>query len=240
MSAVPSAHDRILLLGEYPPESHPAPMSGKRPEWTNPWIYQCQPVVTANQMGYVLRTPVRIRCVWNGDVDLPALKVATEGRSLRFRATSHFGMGILTIQFGMTFRTPAGIGLLVKAPPNVHKPGVGWLEGFVETDVLRRDFTFNLKMLEPGASVVFEPGEPIGCVLPYPVDLLGKFDFEMPTREQAQEHRKVEYAFALSRARDIKGPSQLYRKGLDAEGGEQRKPVRAIRTPRTFLLGERP
>lgn len=230
---VPSSDDRILLVGEHHERTRPNPLSQRRDEFTVEWIYRCPPVVVANQMGYVVRAPFPIRARWNGGDDLSDLYVRAEGKHPRFTASSHFGMGIVTVQVGYTFRTPPGVGTYVKAPPNVWRKDVTWLEAFVETDTLRRDFTFNIKINQPNVLVRFETFEPIGCVLPYPIDLVGKFDFEYPTDEQMAQALEDERKFAESRLEDVKDyrPSQLYRKGRDAEGKSQRKPLLKIRTP---------
>jgi hypothetical protein len=227
----PSADDRILLAGEWPEITLPFPMPAARDDWAVKWIYNCTPVVAANQMGYVLRSPFSFSARWDGGDALEDVRVWQHGSHPRFTVSPHFGLGTFTIQTGIVFRTPPGVGLYVKGPPNWIKAGVSWLEAFVETDQLRRDFTFNLRLTEVGKKVTFEVEEPFGCVLPYPLDYLGKFDLERPSPEQIESNRQVEAAYAAHR-NQMHDPGFLYRDGHDAFGNPQRKAIKAVRRPK--------
>ena len=56
-------------------------------------------------------------------------------------------MGVVTIQNRFTFRTPPDVNLMTINPPNYWIDGIQHMTGVIETDNLRRDFTFNLKEL---------------------------------------------------------------------------------------------
>jgi hypothetical protein len=89
--------------------------------------------------------------------------------------SSRFGMGTVTIQNRWTFRTPPGINLMTVSPPNYYLDGITHLTAAVETDNLRRDFTFNLKITRRDFEIFIPAGTPIGCVLPYPRHFVDRF-----------------------------------------------------------------
>lgn len=82
-------------------------------------------------------------------------------------ASGHFGCGVLTFRVGYLFRTPPGVNLWVKGPPNQPKDGIAPLEGIVETDWSPSTFTMNWKFTRPGR-VEFERDEPICFIHPIP------------------------------------------------------------------------
>jgi hypothetical protein len=77
-----------------------------------------------------------------------------------------FGQGIITIQNRFGFKTPPGINLMTIQPPNWFIPGTCAMTGVVETDQIRRDFTFNLKITVPNMLVSVKKGDALGAFIP--------------------------------------------------------------------------
>jgi len=81
--------------------------------------------------------------------------------------SGHFGCGVLTFRVGYLFRTPPGVNLWVKGPPNEPKDGIAPLEGIIETDWSPSTFTMNWKFTRP-SRVEFRKDEPIAFFHPIP------------------------------------------------------------------------
>ncbi len=148
-----------------------------RRQWmddTDGFAYRCLPLVIANQAGWIVRAPCDLTAVWNGGVSGSdtTISLTPENQSFRDQLLSHFGWGILTFSIPWLFRTPPGIGLLVRGPANAPKSGISPLEGYVETDWASATFTMNWKITDPDRAITFEKGEPICQLTPFPIELL--------------------------------------------------------------------
>jgi hypothetical protein len=74
----------------------------------------------------------------------------------------------MTINPPYFFRTPPGVNLITMNPPNYIIPNVTVMTGVVETDNLRRNFTFNLKVQMPNIRVTVPAGYPLAAFMPIP------------------------------------------------------------------------
>lgn len=151
--------------------------AGVRRDWmdaTDGFAYRCLPLVIANQAGWVVRLPCDVTATWNGGQAGSDIHLALppDHQSYSDQILSHFGWGILTFSVPWLFRTPPGIGMLVRGPTNSPKPGIAALEGFVETDWAAATFTMNWKITDPDRPITFRKGEPICQLTPFPIDLL--------------------------------------------------------------------
>lgn len=130
----------------------------------------------ANQAGWVIRCPIDIRFTWNGRHEahqgLTAYSKDPERERYAGFFQNAFGHGILTIGLPFLFRTPPGIGLLVRGPTNFHVENLHPLDGLVESDWLESTFTMNWRILRPNVTTGFAKGDPVCMVQPYPLDLL--------------------------------------------------------------------
>lgn len=63
-------------------------------------------------------------------------------------------------------------------PPNYSIPGTYNLTGVIETDNLRRDFTFNLKLTDPGRTIHVRKGDWLGAFIPIPRYFVDKFEIK--------------------------------------------------------------
>jgi hypothetical protein len=93
-------------------------------------------------------------------------------------AMAHFGSGIVTFRVSYLFRTPPGVNLWVKGPPNWPRDGIAPLEGIVETDWSPATFTMNWKFTRP-CRVLFQKGEPLCHIHPVPRNYLESFSGTM-------------------------------------------------------------
>ena len=63
-------------------------------------------------------------------------------------------------------------------PPNMYIPGMVAMTGVIEADQIRRDFTFNLKMTDPGRTVYVKKGDPLGAFIPVPRYFVDSFELD--------------------------------------------------------------
>lgn len=158
----------------------------------NRYAYRCLPLVMGSQMGYEILNDGDFTASWNGNDAQEALQIRRYGRGSP-TASSHFGMGVLTINPGWLFRTPPGIGLMCLGPANYAKHGIAPLEGFIETDWSDFTFTMNWQFTAPG-EVFFRRGEPIARILPYPQFFLDQFAGELHPKAAMEPRTQEEYA----------------------------------------------
>lgn len=209
------------------------PMAGqKHRDWFIQHAYFCLPLVIGNQYGFGLRSSATFDATWHGgdtkhDVSVEILEQdRNEWGDVPQIISSHFGMGTVTIQNRWSYRTPPGVNLMTINPPNHWIDGVQHMTGVIETDNLRREFTFNLKLTRPGHTVRINKGDLVGCVLPTPRYFPDGFQVR-PADElfsQAQLDEELEQAakFSVERAgpdRDKPhGNGRRYFHGIDADG----------------------
>lgn len=153
------------------------PASAKR-DWmdatTGRFAYRCLPLVMANQAGWVIRIPHSFSATWGGKDELSSLSIdyGKAPPSFHGHVRSHFGYGILTFVLPWIFRTPPGVGLLVRGPSNRWVCNAHALEGMVETDWLSSPFTMNWRLTARQKPVWFRAGDPICMLTPVRMDLL--------------------------------------------------------------------
>jgi hypothetical protein len=140
--------------------------------------YRCLPLIAANQAGWVVRCPASFTAIWSGRIDNYGIRLAYEPDSAHLAGTalSHFGSGVLTFVLPWLFRTPPGIGLLVRGMTNETKDNAVALDGVVETDWSPYTFTINWRILRPEVAVQFKKGDAVCMLQPFPLDLLERFD----------------------------------------------------------------
>jgi hypothetical protein len=136
----------------------------------------CLPLVSANELGWVILSPFDFLASWDGSNNSKGIKIACENPKHKDFVMSHFGFGVLTFRVGYLFETTVGHGLYVKGPANSHKPFIYPLEGLVETDWLTFPFSMNWKFTDSKKEVFFQEGEPVCQIFPYPRDYVNKFE----------------------------------------------------------------
>lgn len=187
---------------------------------------RCLPLLIANQYGWLLLAPCRIRVVWSGGNALDSLKVEyAHGEERRF-AASHFGNGILTFSMNFIFRTPRGYNLHVRGPANMPKDGISPLEGIIESDWSEATFTMNWKMTRAHHPIVFEQEEPFATLTPVARGEIERFRGEIRPISDNPALQKGYADWSQSRS--------TFNAGLRVEGSE----ARAMGWQRHYVRGE--
>lgn len=204
----------------------------------NKHAYHCLPLVIGNQYGFAIKSSVSFTAIWNGN-DSPEstnVIVTSPNDNSQF-ISSHFGSGIITIQNRFSFRTPLGVNLMVLPPPNIFHKNLQSLTAVVESDNLRRDFTFNLKIIEPNVQVEVKQGDIISMILPIPRFYVDSYELKNAPELFSQDvlNEEIEQQILFSSARsgpDKSKPHQagkLYHNGVDASGNEFYKHQKSMR-----------
>jgi hypothetical protein len=204
--------------------------------------YHCLPVVVGNQYGFAIKSLVSWTAVWNGGPAPSDTRVTIdeedEGNHDQYIQT-HFGRGIVTIQNRFHFRTPPGVNLMVLDAPNYFHFNLSNLFAVVETDNLRRDFTFNLKIVKPGVEVSVKKGDLISAIIPVPRYFVDDFEVisgtDVFSEEQLREEELQGEKFAKFRYEDDQSKpnrvGKLYWRGRDADGGRFPDHQRKLKEP---------
>jgi len=194
--------------------------AGKTRDWWPPFFYNCLPIVFGNQHGFLMLATYDFVVRWDGDLDITGVLIhpLEPIPFLNFiMLDSHFGSGILTVQSRYSFRTPRGVNMIVKEPPNYPVHGLSWLNAVVETDNLRRDFTFNIKITQPHMDIYIAKGTPLGCILPYPRYFLDRYKIEELTEpvRRNEEQQTARYFGKERNDHDEGQPRKRYMEGID-------------------------
>jgi hypothetical protein len=205
-------------------------VASHRRDWmdatTQQFAYSCLPLVIANQHGWFLLCPCRIKLVWNGGTATDAVAIEYPPNETRRFASSHFGEGILTFHLDYIFRTPPGVNLHIRGPANMPKDGIAPLEGIIETDWSESSFTMNWKMTRSHHEVVFEENEPIAMLAPV---VRGELERYRPTIQSISANAELEAGYrAWSRSRDS------FNADLKIQGSDAQK----MRRQRHYVRGQ--
>lgn len=153
-------------------------------QWFTKHFYRCLPLSIANQYGYYIKSEWAFSVEWNGGNSVNDLDIKIDGdkdyidKNLYPHISSHFGHGIFTVNMPFILRTPPNVNLLTINPPNIVLPNITVMSGAVETDNLRRDFTFNIKVQMPHMRVHFAAGSPLAAFIPIPRFYADSFDLK--------------------------------------------------------------
>ncbi len=155
----------------------------KKRDWFTAHFYKCLPLTIGNQYGFTISLEYDIGFEWNGGDSTDSIKFFFNEKEQKFnkeypKISSHFGHGIITVDTPYFFRTPPGVNLMTINPPNYIIPNVTVMTGVVETDNLRRSFTFNLKIQIPNIRVNIVAGYPLGAFIPIPRYYSDKFNLD--------------------------------------------------------------
>lgn len=154
--------DRILAMVKKP---------DKKRDWFSPHFYRCLPLTIGNQYGFTVSSEFDIAFEWNGGdraEDTVLYLDEKVDNSYYPNIMSHFGHGVISINTPYFFRTPPQVNLMTINPPNYVIPNVTVMTGVVETDNLRRNFSFNLKIQMPNIRTFVPAGYPLAAFIPIP------------------------------------------------------------------------
>lgn len=205
-------------------------LNGKsKRDWFIDHAYYCLPLTFGNQHGFVYLASYDFSVLWDGSNEPSGVKVFNDGEQPHYqKISSHFGMGTVTVDTPCAIRTPKGVNLLVMNPPNYYIDGIIHMSACVETDNLRRNFTFNLKITRPNYLIKITKGTPIGYFLPYPRYFIDDFKFkvdeEVLTKDIINDERTVSGLFGIERREyDVNNKRKIgkrYMNGIDIFGNK--------------------
>lgn len=198
-------------------------------DWFIKHAYFCLPLVIGNQYGFGIKSLKTFSIEWDGGEYQNNIRVEIldHGEYPSHQSiSSHFGMGTVTIQNRFTFRTPPGVNLMTINPPNYWIDGVQHMTGVIETDNLRRDFTFNLKITRKNQKIIINKGDLIGCIIPIPRYFIDGFKLcnasDLFTDDEIADERKIMMDYGIERSTiDNKKPhgnGRRYFNGEDVYG----------------------
>lgn len=144
-------------------------MRGKiKRDWFVDHAYFCLPLTIGNQYGYGIKSLHTFDIEWNGGInpnDVTITMIEEDDSGIQ-RIEAHFGMGLVTVQNHVVFHTPKFVNLLTTNAPNIFIDGLFNMNGVVETDNLKRDFTFNLRVTRPNHKIRINKGDIISGIIP--------------------------------------------------------------------------
>jgi hypothetical protein len=189
-------------------------------DWFVPHAYHCLPLFMGNQHGFVVKSLWDFEVEWNGGdkqddviVNILSDKEEYEQKHALQSVKAHFGMGTFTIQTAFTLRTPPGINLMTINPPNYYIDGLYFMTGVIESDNLRRDFTFNTRITRANFRIKINKGDYIGCVIPYPRHFIDHYQIVEGKQSFTDEELEQERQCGRDFAKEREGPDRLKAKG---------------------------
>jgi hypothetical protein len=208
------------------------PLKGEvKRDWFHSHFYYCLPINIGNQYGFVIRSMRDFEVTWNGLMETEndlEINFLNDDNSNKQFIKGGFSNGVLTIQNCFALRTPLGVNLMTIQPPNMYIPGCVALTGVIETDQVRRDFTFNLKITIPNYKITVKKGDALGAFIPIPRYYVDAFGLELVTDvfDKSVHANEVGDGIELSRQRgaeDLEKPhksGRRYFNGIHAYGDE--------------------
>lgn len=203
-------------------------------DWFVKHAYYCLPLTIGNQYGFVVKSLYNFSVTWNGGerpsdvtIDFENIEEYNQFKPLQ-KIEPHFGMATITIQNGFSIRTHPGVNLMTGNPPNYCIDGIYHMTGVVETDNLRRDFTFNFRITRANTEIKINKGDWIGYFIPYPRHFVDKFSIveasNIFTDEQIEEELQCGRDFGVERQTTDQlkhgGNGRRYWKGEDVYGNK--------------------
>lgn len=193
--------------------------------------YRCLPLTMTNQYGWNILCPSAFSAIWNGTNDYDSIKIKYDdpvSNQYNF-ASSHFGNGVMTMNFDYIFRTSPDVDIYVKGPANNPKDGIHALEGIIETDWLPFTFTMNWKFTRPFKEVRFELNEPIATFFPVQRGFLEQFHTKFVSINESPEFAELYKEYSVKRTNFNNGQfndddekengwQKFYFQGKDASG----------------------
>jgi len=153
------------------------PLAGKvKRDWFTDHFYYCLPLNIGNQYGFIINSLIDFEAFWPGGEAPAQITILNKDNQGRQIVKDAFQNGIITIQNLFALKTPPGINLMTIQPPNMFVPTCVAMTGVIETDNIRRDFTFNLKMTLKNHRIKVSKGDPLGAFIPIPRNFVENFN----------------------------------------------------------------
>ena len=130
----------------------------------------CLPLTIANQYGFVVKSNWDAEIFWDGNIEnQPEIKSeGWQNHDSIQPLLGDFANGIITLENKFIVRTPRDTNLMIMQPPNYFIPGLHTMSAVVESDNLRRNFTFNVKVTEPNKIINIKKGDWLAAFIPIP------------------------------------------------------------------------
>jgi hypothetical protein len=204
----------------------------KKREWFYPNFYKCLPLAIGNTYGFIITAEYDFTVYWSGGegvddlkINIPDIKAAQYGHP---SIVSNFGAGIFTVNTPFFIRTPPNVNIMTINPPNYILPLSTVMCGVVETDNLRKNFTFNVKVHVPDAEITFHAGHPIGAFIPIPRNYADNFELRPATeifdketvREEVQACQDADDKRDMNREKNPPEFDRDYIRGVDTYGNK--------------------
>ena len=158
------------------------PLKGQtKRDWFNSHYYYCLPLIIGNQYGFIIKSVRDFEIFWDGTERDATITFLNNDNQEKQIIKTGFNNGVITVQNHFHLKTPPGINLMTIQPPNMFIKGTSALTGVIETDQLRRDFTFNFKVTVPNLKITIQKGDPLGAFIPIPRQFVEKFDIDLAT-----------------------------------------------------------
>ena len=187
----------------------------KKREWFTSHFYYCLPLSVGNQYGFVINSLRDFDVIWDGTDRDAEITFINDDNSEKQVIKTGFSKGIITIQNYFSLKTPLGINLMAIQPPNLFIPGCSAMTGVVESDQIRRDFTFNLKVTVPNLKIEIRKGDPVGAFIPIPRYFVENFKLALvkDVFDNQLHANELEEQKALSFERDSKDKEKPHGSG---------------------------
>jgi hypothetical protein len=148
----------------------------KRDMFTTSVHTYCLPIMIGNQYGFVVKAAHDIELFWQGgDSEIEVKSDGWQNSHSVQAYVSDFGDGIFTIENSFILRTPTGINLMTMQPPNYFIKGIHVMTAVIESDNLRRNFAFSLKITNPNTTITIKKGDWLAAFIPVPRLFIDKF-----------------------------------------------------------------
>ena len=202
-------------------------LNGKaKREWFTSHFYYCLPLTIGNQYGFAIKSLRDFDMIWDGTEKDAEIEFLNNDNSEKQVIKTGFSQGIVTVQNMFSIKTPPGINIMTIQAPNFFIPGCFSMTGVVETDQIRRDFTFNFKITVPNVKIGVRKGDVIGAFIPIPRGFIDNFEVSLVSDffDQNMHKKEIDESNMLSFERntiDKEKPHQSGRKyfnGVHSDG----------------------
>jgi hypothetical protein len=148
-------------------------------DWFTSHFYYCLPLNIGNQHGFLIKSLRDFDVVWDGTNNDAVITFLNEDNQEKQFIKTGFSQGIVTVQNNFSLKTPIGVNLMTIQPPNMFIPGCVAMTAVIETDQIRRDFTFNFKITVPNLKIEIRKGDPLGAFIPIPRNFINSFSMDV-------------------------------------------------------------
>lgn len=163
-------------------------------DWFSEHFYYCLPINIGNQYGFVIKSTRNFSMTWDGSNKNPNDIVFEfeDDNNEKQTIESGFSEGIVTIMNKFSLKTPPGINIMTIQPPNMFIPGCIAMTGVVETDQIRRDFSFNIKITIPNYKINVKRGDVLGAFIPISRGFVDSFKIDLVTNIFDKSYHELE------------------------------------------------